>query len=196
MFRIIFLALAVLVTTGSWAQHNPPPVTIALFNESTSMPFSRFMTTPFHPGIQAGTEFNWKEGRHLRLYPTINIGWMLHQKLFQGIFVNTEIGLDYKTGFGLNLKTKIGLGYLHTFTTQQEFQLEEGQFRSKRDRGNSRLMPSLALGLGYTLDKNNPRSTEIFTLYQTWIEYPYSPGFIPLMSHTSLYLGAKFYPYK
>jgi hypothetical protein len=31
-------------------------------------------------------------------------------------------------------------------------------------------------------------------LYQSWLEYPYSPGFIPLMSHTSLQVGTKFYP--
>jgi hypothetical protein len=200
MFKptILFVALllAMLPIIEAKAQGGPPPLTVALFNEATAMPFGQFLSTPVHPGIQVGSEFSWREGKHFRLYPVINIGWLLHQKLFQGVFVNAELGVDYKTGFGLNLKSKIGLGYLHTFTTQQEYQFEEGRFLSKRDRGNSRLMPSFSLGLGYALDKKNPRTTEIFTWYQTWLEYPYSPGFIPLMSHSSLYIGAKFYPHK
>lgn len=121
---------------------------------------------------------------------------MFHQKLFQGIYGNVELGLDFKTGFGLNVKSKLGLGYLRTFSTRQEYQFEDGHYSSKRDRGNSRIMPSITLGLGYNIRHKDPYSPEIFVLYQTWLEYPYSPGFIPLMSHTNLMLGTKFYPIK
>ncbi len=172
------------------------PVTLSIFNESTSVPYTHLVNTPIHPGIQVGTEFNWKESKHFRLYPSISIGYMFHRKLFQGIYANLELGLDYKTSFGLNLKSKIGLGYLHTFSTQQEFQFEDGNYVSRRDTGNPRLMPSITTGLGYRLSPKENDSAEIFLLYQSWLEYPYSPGFIPLMSHTSLHLGARFYPFE
>ena len=172
------------------------PVTISVFSEATTIPFTTFLNTPIHPGVQVGTEFEWKEGHHFRLYPAVNAGYMFHRKLFQGFYANVELGFDFKTSFGLNLKSKLGLGYLHTFTTQQEFQLQNGHYESKRDNGNSRIMPSITLGIGYDLLRNDPYSPEIFILYQSWLEYPYSPGFIPLMSHTSFHLGGKFYTSK
>lgn len=175
-----------------WSQQ---PVTISLFNESTTIPYTTFLNGPIHPGVQIGTEFDWKESKHFRLYPSVSIGYMFHKKLFQGLYANFELGVDYKTSFGLNLKTKIGLGYLHTFNTQQEFQFDEGRYKSRKDSGNSRLIPSFTTGLGYRLQPKKANSPEIFLLYQSWIEYPYSPGFISLMSHTNLHMGVKFYPF-
>lgn len=172
------------------------PVTLSIFNESTALPYNQLISAPIHPGIQVGTEFNWKESRHFRLYPSISVGYMFHRKLFQGLYANLELGFDYKTSFGLNLKSKIGLGYLRTFSTQQEFQFEDGGYKSRPDKGNSRLMPSFTTGLGYRLDKKENNSSEMYILYQSWLEYPYSPGFIPLMSHTSLHLGLRLYPFE
>lgn len=172
------------------------PLKIAAINEATAIPFNRIITTPIHPGLQIGTEFGWRQSKHLRLYPAINIGYIFHKRLFQGIYANAELGFDLTFDFGLNLKSSIGLGYMHTFTTQQEFQFKDGRYESGWDRGNSRLMPSLGLGLGYSTNPRNPRSTELFVMYQGWLEYPFSPGFIPLMSHTSLQIGSKFYPFK
>jgi hypothetical protein len=172
------------------------PVTLSVFNEATTLPFTTFFNLPVHPGAQVGTEFQWKESQHFKLYPTVNIGYMFHKNLFHGLYINAETGVDYKTNIGLNIKAKIGLGYMHTFSTQQEYQFKNGVFESKADGGNARLMSSITFGLGYTMNRENPRSPEIFALYQPWVEYPYSPGFIPLMSHTNLHFGAKFYPFE
>ncbi|WP_158655203.1 hypothetical protein [Flavivirga eckloniae] len=179
-----------------YGQQESLPINISIFNESTSIPYTRFLTTPIHPGIQIGTEFEGKTKNHWRFYPSISIGYMFHRKLFQGIYLNADLGIDYQTNFGINIKSKLGIGYLHTFATQQEFQFNGSKYESNSDRGNARLMPSFTLGLGYNLHKKDPHSPEIYLLYQSWIEYPYSPGFIPLMTHTNLHLGAKFYPFK
>ena len=172
------------------------PLTVAIFNEATAIPFTGFFSKPVHPGVQLGTEFHWKESKHFRLYPRINIGYMFHQNLFQGVYGNLELGIDYKFNFGLNVKTALGVGYLHTFSTRQEYQFKNGRYQAGADKGNSRVMPSLSLGLGYNLKPHSHTSTEVFVLYQSWIEYPYSPGFIPVMSHTNLQIGSKFYPFK
>lgn len=183
-----------LMTVGTHFAFAQQPITVSLYNEATAVPFTTFVNSPVHPGIQVGTEFEWKENNIFRWYPAINIGYMFHKRLFQGLYANMEVGLDIKTGLGLNLKTKLGLGYLHTFSTQQEYQFKDGAYVSNPDKGNPRFMPSFTLGMGYNLRKNDPQSTEIFVLYQSWIEYPYSPGFIPLMSHTNIHLGTRFYP--
>jgi len=169
------------------------PIIVSVFNESTTIPFTTFFNTPAHPGLQLGTEFEWKRGRHFRLYPTINVGYIFHRKLFQGIYTNVEIGWDFKTSFGLNLKSKIGIGYLRTYTIQQEFQFENRQYKSRKDKGNARIMPSVSFGIGYDVRKKDNYSPEIFIMYQAWLEYPYSPGFIPIMTHTNFHLGSKFF---
>lgn len=191
--KFILITAMVLLSNSIKGQQS---ITVSVFNEATAIPFTTLLNKPIHPGFQIGTELEWKEGNHFRLYPAINLGYMYHQKLFQGIYANLEIGFDYKTSFGLNLKSKLGAGYLHTFATQQEFQLNDGHYTSRRDKGNSRFMPSLSLGIGYDVRRNDPYSPEIFMLYQAWIEYPYSPGFIPLMSHTNVHFGAKFFTSK
>ncbi len=191
--KLMLVLLWIMLSSTAKGQQ---PINISVFNEATTIPFTTFMNSPIHPGIQVGTELDWKEGKHFRLYPTINVGYMFHNKLFQGLYANAELGVDYKTAFGLNLKSKVGLGYLRTYTTRQEYQLRNGKYESERDKGNSRIMPSLTFGMGYDLKKNDPYSPEIYVLYQSWIEYPYSPGFIPVMAHTNLHLGTKFYTSK
>lgn len=193
LIKLLLLLLWITLSNRAQAQR---PINISVFNEATTIPFTTFMNSPIHPGVQVGTELDWKESKHFRLYPTVNVGYMFHNKLFQGLYANVELGVDYKTSFGLNLKSKVGLGYLRTYTTQQEYQLKNGQYESDRDKGNSRIMPSLTLGMGYDVRKNDPYSPEIYVLYQSWIEYPYSPGFIPVMAHTNLHLGTKFYTSK
>lgn len=190
---LLLACAAALFTMSIKAQKRPTPVTFSVLNEATAIPFTSFFSTPVHPGVQAGTRFMYKERKHMLLFQTINIGYVFHSKLYHGFFVNTELGYDYKFNFGLNLKTSLGIGYMHSFTTQKEYKFENGSYQSARDKGNSRVMFSLGTGIGYRLHKNNPLSTEIFIMYQSWAEYPYSPGFIPLMTHTSLQLGTTFF---
>lgn len=120
------------------------PIRLSIYNESTSMPFSTWPAGPVHPGIQVGAEYPWKESDQYRLYPAINIGYLFHQKLFQGLYMNAEIGFDLKLKSGINLKAAVGTGYLRTFTTRQEYQFRNGSYYSKADKGNSRVMPSPA----------------------------------------------------
>lgn len=191
--NILPIITAVILVQAVKAQQKPTPVTISVFNEATAIPFTKFVTTPVHPGVQVGSGLTYKEGKHGHVMQTFNIGYIFHSKLFHGFFINTELGYDYKLNFGLNIKTAVGIGYLHTFSTQKEYQFKNGVYEAGRDKGNSHAMISLATGLGYRLKKSNPYSPEIFMMYQGWAEYPYSPGFIPVMTHTNLHLGTKFF---
>lgn len=176
------------------AQNDGGRYRISLFNESTSIPFTHVLNHPIHPGIEVGREFAWKEGSQTRLYPSISIGYLFHRDLYQAVYVNLELGFDVKTVFGFHLKSALGLGYMHSFSTGREYQLEDGRYVPGKDRGNARLMPALSLGVGYRLKPDDPASSEVFVRYQSWLEYPYSPGFIPVMTHTSLHLGFSFQP--
>lgn len=191
-YLLLFCAASLFMLSAK-AQKHPIPVTISVFNEATAIPFTKLITTPVHPGVQAGWGFSYRERKHTHLFQTFNIGYVFHSKLYHGFFVNSELGYDYKFKFGLNIKTSIGIGYLHSFTTQKEYQFENGSYKSGRDKGDSRAVFSIGTGLGYRIQKKNPYSPEIFMMYQSWAEYPYSPGFIPLMTHTNLQLGTKLF---
>jgi hypothetical protein len=180
----------VLISVGVVSQGFPLRVIVG--NESTAIPFTRFFTIPVHPAIQIGTDFTYRGRVHSRLYQTVNLGYVFHNHLYQGIWLNTEAGYDYRFSFGLNLKALLGAGYLHTFATRQEYQFKDGKYSAGADGGNPRLMVSLALGVGYRFANDAGKGPEVFLLYKPWIEYPYSPGFIPVMTHISMEAGARY----
>jgi len=187
------LTVILLVPILLFGQTKSVPVNISVFNEATAVPYSRFITTPIHPGIQIGTEFNFKTKKHGRLFQTANLNYFYHNYLNQGIGITTELGYEYRLSFGLAFEGLLGVGYLHTFATTEEFVFKDGQYEKKADIGNSRLYPTLSLDVGYYFRKSDITSPKIFLRYQSWAEYPYSPGFIPLMTHINLHLGIKFF---
>jgi hypothetical protein len=169
------------------------PINVSFFNEATAIPFTRIVTTPVHPGIQVGTEFNYKIKEHSRLFQTANISYFYHNYLAQGIGFNTELGYEYRLKFGLAFSGLLGVGYMHTFATAEEFTFTNGQYIKKADKGNARLYPSFSIDIGYYTKKAKINSPKIFIRYQSWAEYPYSPGFIPVMTHINLHVGLKFF---
>lgn len=175
------------------AQEKPIPIHVSLFNESTAIPFTRFFTTPIHPGIQVGTEYTYVQKEHARYFQTVNLNYFYHRYLAQGVGLYTEFGYEYRMKNGVALSALLGIGYLHTFTTAEEFTFSNGKYEKKTDRGNARLYPSLSFDLGYYLQKNEINSPKLFIRYQSWLEYPYSPDFIPVMTHINLHLGILFF---
>ncbi|MBN2523004.1 MAG: hypothetical protein JXB24_06995 [Bacteroidales bacterium] len=192
MHRIIIFSV-LLSSALLFGQEKSIPVNFSLFNESTAVPFTRFITVPVHPGIQIGTEFNYKNKEFSRLFQAVNIGFFYHNFLALGVGLNTELGYEYRLKPGLAFTGLLGVGYMHTFATTEEFTFTNGQYTKKTDKGNARLYPSLAIDAGYYLKKNSSTGPKIFLRYQAWAEYPYSPGFIPVMTHINLHVGAKFF---
>ncbi len=184
-----------ILISGTFAVFSQP-VSISLLNESTAIPYTRFITTPIHPGIQIGTETGLKQYTHTRLFLALHIGYYYHKSFSQGLYVKPSLGFEYRHSSGFALSGNFGLGYLHTFTTQQEYSLENGTYIKQKDIGNARIMPSLGLTLNYYLKPDNVQSPKIFFGYESWIEYPFSPGFIPLMTHLTTQLGIQFYPFE
>ena len=190
--RLFLLFWILLLQTNSFCQLKYP-LKIAVFNESTAIPFTKVFSKPVHPGLLVGTEIGYKEKQHFRLYQTINLGYIWHRWLYHGFFINTELGYDYKLTAGINVKSQLGIGYMHSFSTQKEYKFSNGQYIVSPDKGNSRFIASLGFGIGYRFHSKDFYSPEAFLLYQGWVELPYSPGFIPIMPHLNLQAGAKFY---
>jgi len=187
------IILIFLIPTILFGQDKEIPINVSLFNESTAIPFTRFFTSPVHPGIQVGTEFDYRKKEHSRLFQTANLGYFYHNYLAQGIGLNSELGYEYRLRSGFAFEGLFGIGYMHTFATTEEFTFTNGKYEKKSDKGNARLYPSLSFDAGYYLKKAETNSLKVFIRYQAWAEYPYSPDFIPVMTHINLHVGAKFF---
>lgn len=190
--KISFIFL-LLLPFFSLAQQPTIPIQLSLFNEATAIPFTRFFTVPIHPGIQIGTSFNYKQKQAARFFQTANVFYFYHKHLNQAIGLNTEVGYEHQLSSGFAFAGLLGIGYLHSLGTAKEFVFANGHYQEKTDKGNARLSPSFALDLGYYWKKSERNSPKIFIRYQAWAEYPYSPGFIPVMTHTSLHIGTTFF---
>ena len=191
-FLKVILFLMTITPAILFGQGRPVPVNISLFNESTAIPFTRFLTLPVHPGFQIGTEFNYRIKEYSRLFQTADICYFYHNYLAQGIGIHTELGYEYRLKNGIALSGLLGIGYMQTFVTTEEFTFSNGRYEKKADRGNARLCPSFSVDIGYYVNKKVKNSPKIFIRYQSWIEYPFSPGFIPVMTHINLHAGVKF----
>jgi len=192
---LLLYCIFVLCSLPVFSQRSTP-VSIALINESTAIPYTRFITTPIHPGIQVGTASVLKQYTHTCVFVSLHIGYYYHKSFSQGIYLKPSLGFEYNHSSGIGIAGSLGLGYLHTFTTQEEYKLVDGAYVKRTDAGNARIMPSLALSLNYRLKPGEPASPNVFFTYESWIEYPFSPGFIPAMTHLTTQLGIQFYPFK
>ena len=127
-----FIIFIILFTPAIiFGQERAIPINISLFNESTAIPYTRFFTTPIHPGIQLGTEFNYKTKENTRLFQSVNIFYFYHNYLVQGIGLNTEIGYEYRLKYGFAFSGLFGIGYLQTFATTEEYYFLNGQYEKK-----------------------------------------------------------------
>lgn len=175
----------------SRGQKLPIPINFSFYNEATAIPFTRFFTRPIHPGFQVGSEINYSRKDKKRWFQTANLNYFYHRHLAHGIGLNSELGYEYRSRLGICFSGLLGVGYLRTYTTAEEYTLIDGQYQKKSDKGNSRFYPSLSLDLGYCLKPAKSDSPKLFLRYQSWLEYPFSPGFIPVMTHINLHLGFK-----
>ncbi|WP_138989724.1 hypothetical protein [Larkinella sp. C7] len=173
------------------------PLRLTLFSESTSIPFADgLVTQPLHPGVSLGTEWALKRRSTSRLVQGLTAGYYHHKEVAQGIFLGTDFRYERQLPLSLYASIGLGIGYLHTFRTQDEFRLKDGRYVLKKDRGTPHLLLSVPLEIGLRFRPDSPKSPRLFVQYQPWIEYPFSPDFIPLMTHTNLAVGYQFFPFR
>jgi hypothetical protein len=188
----LLLYLILIFSVHSFAQHHPLTYKASIFNEGTTLPFTKGFSKPLHIGLQAGLEIPYFKKSASQLYQSVNLGYYFHKHLNQAGYINIGIGYDYHLPFGLKTKAIFSLSYLRSFSVQDQYVLEKGQYVLKNDRGKSRLAAAISMGIGYRIHPKRASSPEIFALYEPWVEYPYAPGFIPVMPHLNFHIGAAF----
>ncbi|MGH7454162.1 MAG: hypothetical protein ACRENG_22605 [bacterium] len=197
-FFVVSLSMVALSTNAiaqsdSSKTKEPLPLVVSVGTHTLSFPwYNKPLTYRFNPGLVIGTEFTHKKWKHFRFSQPVNLGFFQHEYIESGLFVNTDLGFSYVTGFGLHADFLLGAGYLHTFSRRKLFELKNGEYVEATDWGRPAFMFSLAGALGYQFKSNRRLSFSPFIQYRWFAQTPFADE-IPVITHLLLSVGTKIY---
>lgn len=198
IMKILYSLLLILISGSSFAQvaqwdsiKQTLPISIAVLDESISLPNLWFLEYEYNPAIIIGTEYILKQKPKSDWHLTANVGFYYHKNWELGPFINSEIGYRRSLTKRFNLQGRFGLGYLHQFAGKTVYTFQEGTYKEKTDFGSPTLMGSLSFGCEYEL-KEKPFSPTVFFIYMGAAKLPFS---IYNGLNQFVGLGYKFYPF-
>ena len=193
---IIFLSIITFIANAnaqpdSVKAKKPLPLVIAMGTHTLSFPwYNKPLTYRFNPALMVGTEFTHKQTKHFRFYQPVGLGYFQHEFMESGVFINTDLGFSYLTGFGLHVDLLLGGGYLHSFSRRELFEVRNGEYEKVTDWGRPSAMFSLALALGYQFDSNRRPIFSPFIQYRWFAQTPYAQE-LPALTHLLLTVGVR-----
>ena len=115
-----------------------------------------FGQTVTHPGIVLEMEYETTLSSTMSLPFRVDLGMYTHPRNHHGLFIDANFGFRRYFKSGLFLEQSIGIGVLGSAINTDVFTLDDNGTVSDASKLNSlQLMPSLTLGIGYNLTKNN-----------------------------------------
>lgn len=184
IFCLLFTTMTPVIAQNSYS--------LSLFNNATQLPMASFSAVwkqPLHPGITAGYEFHWKENSNW--FQTVKIGYFYHQFVQSGIQLYSDFGYRKTFKKGLFIDASICVGYLHSFILADQAKLNfGGNYETKNGVGRAQAMAGLTPGFGYRFQLKD-RMVSVFTNYQVWLQFPFVPGYVPILPNGSVHLGAR-----
>lgn len=168
------------------------PIRIGIFTHSIGMPFNKPIKQPLNWGISAGTSFYYKQNSRSSFGQSVDLAWYRHKELGQGLMITTDIFREYTFDFGLSMRAKAGLGYLHTFNEKDLYKLgESGTYEKIKAPGRSALVLGFGTRIGFDLGKNAQAGLKPFVEYEWRGQIPHS-SFVPLFPHSFFTVGAEY----
>jgi hypothetical protein len=147
-----------------------------------------FGETITHPGFFAGYEHNIMPQSRYQLFLTLTLGGYVHRRNHTGLF--SEVGLGQRLNFrsGLLLEQSIGIGYLGTFLNGGPvYEVNDNGAVSKSSNpGRSHLMPSVSLGFGWNVARQEELPLLLFVRPKVFWQYPFNNYALP---HLALQAG-------
>jgi hypothetical protein len=190
--KILLTAVAVFfITTSLWAQRQARFVSIAVTNNNSAFPFSRFgalFTKEFHPGVEVGYGFNWKTNVKHDWYQTFKAGYFFHRFVQHAIPLYTQLGYRYKLQ-RLHATAALGAGYLHSVPATAVLELQEdGIYENAKGIGRGQALILLSAGVAYVLAENRSAPT-IFLHYRQQLQTPFIKSYVPLLPYNGIAIG-------
>jgi len=168
------------------------PLRIGIFTHSIGMPFNKPIKQPLNWGITAGTSFYYKQKNRNSFGQSVDLAWYRHKELGHGLMIKTDVFREYTFDFGLSLRAKAGIGYLHTFNEKDLYELgESGNYEKINDRGRSSLLIGFGTRIGFDLGKASNPGLKPFVEYEWRGQIPHST-FVSLFPHSFFTVGAEY----
>lgn len=167
------------------------PLRLTVFDNATLLPGGDAWLVwglPVHPGVSAGTEFEYRHWRHGMLFQSAVLQYQYHRYVQHTIQAYSEVGYRYALRWPLNLEARLGAGYLHAIPAAQVFVFDQGRYVRKKSWGRAQLMAGAALGVGVRL----PRDWTLVLQYQFYIQTPFVRSYVPVLPNTALHAGVQF----
>lgn len=183
---IVFL----LISTNAISQRS---ISVSVFNNATKLPVSSFSAVwnqPLHPGICAGYEFQFQDSSHW--FHSINAGFYYHQFAQAGIqlFYNLRHRREISPHFTWD--ASFLAGYLHAIPLTEQAKLNsDGEYEIKNGLGRPQAMFGFQAGISY-LVKGLKSKPSLFLQYHVWLQFPFVPGYVPLLPNGSVHFGMRF----
>lgn len=193
-FLIFIILLVPLSIFGQTDIERIKGISISIFDENTSYPTWKMVRKPIHFGISASFDLKTKQKKIYNYTHIFQLGYYHHKDFHQALFLAWKPKFEWQFKNGLSVHGITGLGYLHSFPTEQTYALVDGEYKKKANFGRPHAIISFGLGLGYSF-KNVP--IDVFTRYEWFLIGPYAPkSAFPSSSNTAFSLGLRFYPFK
>ncbi|HUM46276.1 MAG TPA: hypothetical protein PLD84_05080 [Chitinophagales bacterium] len=163
-------------------------------NENVSFPGVKLFESPIHPGASIGgvIPFAGKKNSWFGIHP--EFGFYIHREHENGILLSVPVKYHYRFNFGLAIGGGIGIGYLHTFSNQQEYKLDNGTYKKSNSLGQPQLVVTTGIDLSYKFFTSRPHPMDVFAGYSFLVQLPYAaPVGIPLLPHTIFQIGTSWY---
>jgi len=165
------------------------PVSISIFTMATQFPGGKI--TPFHPGLELGTEFRYNHSDKNQWVQTIKASGYYHQYSQTALQVYSELNYRRKIFQNMSGDAKLGMGYMYAIPDLQTFELKDGIYDEKKTSGRSQFMASVALGLRYHLSDSS-EGPQLFIHMQSFLQMPFIKSYVPVLPNTAIHAGVAF----
>ncbi|MFK7772209.1 MAG: hypothetical protein AB8F94_08715 [Saprospiraceae bacterium] len=176
-----------------FSQERTQSVNISLLKENTPTSFNNLINPfiqPLHYGGFITYEWKRKSDSYYAFSHGVQFGYYRHSQLHQNLFLMWKPKFEWTFRNKLNFKLLTGIGYAHTFPTQETYQLENGEYKRKTNFGKPHAAVSVGYGLGYNLTSE----VEFFIHSELMFLLPYAPkGIIPFYLSSNFSAGFKIY---
>ncbi|MET2983627.1 hypothetical protein [Aureibaculum conchae] len=188
----LILLLCITVKAQTTTNDKIYSISATLFDEHIAAPFEIREDSPRHLGAAISYELSRKRSGVYQFAHIFQIGYYYHKNFNQAGFIAWKPKFELRFADTFNIHVILGVGYAHSFPTQQTYKFDNGKYKKKTNWGKPHFMPSVGFGAGLHLDKLGI-PIEIFGRYETFSLAPYAiKGRIPMTINTMLGLGVKY----
>lgn len=188
--KLVLVLLIVLPLQGI-TQTKGRQISVAVTNNHSAYPFASFsklFSGPFHPGAEAGYQFNWKTKAKHDWWQSFKAGVFHHRFVQTAIPIYTQFGYRYKPFDRLHMQGGLGAGYLHSIPATSVLKDDgNGSYEKAKGIGRPQALVNLSVGVRYVL--KGQMAPSIFLDYVQQLQTPFIKSYVPLLPYNSTSIG-------